>query len=166
MLYLLPFDLNWCSPWFKLCHHKVMLCALQSLMIKIFNLTCVTSVFPMLLLCLFTLISNASKKMLVWQQWSNPTLGAGTPKGRVFCSYHTFPAPNKAWISVLPGKANISLIMKNVIAAEKSNLDHTVCHKVKQMTLTANTGFREVICSVCNALCTFCYFNYFVTLGF
>lgn len=38
MLYLLPFDLNWCSPWFKLCHHKVMLYALQSLMIKIFNL--------------------------------------------------------------------------------------------------------------------------------
>lgn len=48
-------------------------------------------------------------------------------------------APNKAWILILPIKTNTSLIMKNVIA-EKPNLDHIGCHKVKQMTITANTG--------------------------
>ena len=51
---------------------------------------CQMCVFYLLLLCSFSLISNASKETHMWQHRGSPSFGAHTLKCRAFSSYHTY----------------------------------------------------------------------------
>lgn len=149
--------------WLKLCHHKVMRYH-NHLWLRCVTLMCVQCGFLSLLLWLFPLTSNASKKISAWQHWSSPTFGTCTPKCQALFISH-FASPSQSLVVYI--KANIFLIIGNVMEERSVILgSHCMSHRSRLPQQQMQGGFREVHALLCNALCTFCHFNFSATLGF
>ena len=93
VLYLLPSGLNWSSLWLKLCHHKVMaVLSFRMKMCSLYNLHIYAFVWSHM----------PQTKSLCGSNGAAPHLEPILQNTEEFCSYHTFPGPNKAWIFTSP----------------------------------------------------------------
>lgn len=146
MLCLLPFVLNWSSALLKSPQSDA---TLQSLMIRIINYNmCQICGFLLPLLCSFSLISVASKKISTQQPWGSTTFGAR------ISHIIQFQPQTKCGFSILPTTANVFL---------KLHMYHGKCNRSREVQfhsrsqINSKCRIQEVTYLVCNVLCTSCH---------